>query len=267
MFDGDRYHGECWDPQHGHAVPAGWEEHVQANPAWRGWSTRNIRTFSSRCRLSGRGPHSPHSYYWARPGLRTAGSRALGYRFGLGLRVHVGAHGRPAERAGPSPLLLHLAYGLPLYIHIDLRTDNANALVFWWNASTCRHLGIGGTHQDPAAQKAHHEAMANYRRLGILLQGGHVLRAGRNGACPRASLRTSGGRQLLQPGRSPDPPQTGNRSAKFGLDASRKYEIKGAPPTREKRYVVDVEIPSHGHILSKCGNQREGRNRVMVYVR
>ena len=33
---------------------------------------------------------------------------------------------------------------LPLYIHIDLRTDNRNALVFWWYASTCRHLGIGG---------------------------------------------------------------------------------------------------------------------------
>ena len=43
----------------------------------------------------------------------------------------------------------NLAYGLPLYIHIDLRADNQNALVFW-NASTCRHLGIGGTHKDAA---------------------------------------------------------------------------------------------------------------------
>jgi hypothetical protein len=37
---------------------------------------------------------------------------------------------------------------------------------------------------------------------------------------------------------------------KFGLDASRPYEIKGAPARREEdRYVVDVEIPSLGHVL------------------
>ena len=59
----------------------------------------------------------------------------------------------------------NLAYSLPLYIHIDLRTDNRNAVVFWWNASTCRHLGIGGTHPDPAVRQAQKEGMANYRRL------------------------------------------------------------------------------------------------------
>ena len=30
-----------------------------------------------------------------------------------------------------------------------LREDNDRALVFWWYASTCRHLGIGGTHEVP----------------------------------------------------------------------------------------------------------------------
>jgi len=38
----------------------------------------------------------------------------------------------------------NLAYNIPLYDHINLKTDNANALVFWWTASTCRYLGIGG---------------------------------------------------------------------------------------------------------------------------
>jgi hypothetical protein len=38
--------------------------------------------------------------------------------------------------------------------------------------------------------------------------------------------------------------------AKFGLDASRKYVIKGASARREEtRYVVEVEIPSQGHVL------------------
>jgi hypothetical protein len=38
--------------------------------------------------------------------------------------------------------------------------------------------------------------------------------------------------------------------AKLGLDANRQYEIKGTSARREEgRYVVDVEIPSHGHVL------------------
>jgi uncharacterized protein YciI len=59
----------------------------------------------------------------------------------------------------------NLAYSLPLYIHIDLRRDNAQGLMLWWNMSTCRHLGLGGTHQDAATRQAHQEAMRAYRRL------------------------------------------------------------------------------------------------------
>jgi uncharacterized protein YciI len=59
----------------------------------------------------------------------------------------------------------NLAYSLPLYIHIDLRRDNAQGLMLWWNMSSCRHLGLGGTHQDPATRQAHQEAMRAYRRL------------------------------------------------------------------------------------------------------
>jgi hypothetical protein len=59
----------------------------------------------------------------------------------------------------------NLAYSLPLYLHIDLRKDNANALEFWWYASTCRHLGVGGKHGDPAVWEAHRDAMRRYRRL------------------------------------------------------------------------------------------------------
>ncbi|MEN6535185.1 MAG: hypothetical protein ABFD89_16090, partial [Bryobacteraceae bacterium] len=59
----------------------------------------------------------------------------------------------------------NLAYSMPLYIHIDLRKDNINALMLWWNASTCRHLGMGGTHSDPAVRAAQKAAMRDYRRL------------------------------------------------------------------------------------------------------
>jgi hypothetical protein len=59
----------------------------------------------------------------------------------------------------------NLAYSLPLYIHIDLRKDNDRALIFWWYASTCRHLGVGGKHKDGDIWKAHKCAMVTYLRL------------------------------------------------------------------------------------------------------
>ncbi|MCY2926046.1 MAG: hypothetical protein NT031_11510 [Planctomycetota bacterium] len=37
----------------------------------------------------------------------------------------------------------NLAYELPLYLHIDLAKDSPNRVVFWYAASTVRHLGIG----------------------------------------------------------------------------------------------------------------------------
>ncbi len=60
----------------------------------------------------------------------------------------------------------NLAYDIPLYLHIHCGQDNENMLAFWWYASTCRHLGIGGV-KDPASPlyRALKQAMATYRRL------------------------------------------------------------------------------------------------------
>jgi hypothetical protein len=60
---------------------------------------------------------------------------------------------------------VNLAYSIPIYLHIDLRKDNEHALVFWWYASTCRHLGVGGKHPDPKVWEAHRRAMQTYRSL------------------------------------------------------------------------------------------------------
>jgi hypothetical protein len=59
----------------------------------------------------------------------------------------------------------NLACDVPLYLHVDLRDDNESCLVLWWYASTCRHLGIGGTHRDPRVSAAQKTAMQTYRRL------------------------------------------------------------------------------------------------------
>jgi hypothetical protein len=60
---------------------------------------------------------------------------------------------------------VNLAYSIPIYLHVDLRKDNENALMFWWYASTCRHLGFGGKSSDPAIWQAQKNAMKDYLRL------------------------------------------------------------------------------------------------------
>jgi hypothetical protein len=60
----------------------------------------------------------------------------------------------------------NLAYDIPLYLHIHCGQDNDQMLAFWWYASTCRHLGIGGV-KDPASSlyQALKQAVSTYRRL------------------------------------------------------------------------------------------------------
>ena len=46
-----------------------------------------------------------------------------------------------------------------------MRKDTPGCVVLWWYASTCRHLGIGGTHRDPAVVAAQKAAMRQYHEL------------------------------------------------------------------------------------------------------
>jgi hypothetical protein len=59
----------------------------------------------------------------------------------------------------------NLGCNVPIYLHLDLRDDNEHCLVLWWYASTCRHLGLGGTHNNPAVAQAQQLAMKRYRKL------------------------------------------------------------------------------------------------------
>jgi hypothetical protein len=59
----------------------------------------------------------------------------------------------------------NLGCNVPIYLHIDLRKDNENCVVLWYYASTCRHLGIGGTHADPKVVQSQKEAMQLYKKL------------------------------------------------------------------------------------------------------
>jgi len=160
MYDGTMFTGECYDQTHGHSLPLTRHEHCMAylkliqtvkrefpdvlielhDPVSGGMIVRYAPTYF----LHGL-PHSfdelwGYEYMWdPMDDLRSGRALSLYY--------------------------VNLAYSIPIYLHIDLRKDNEHALMFWWYASTCRHLGVGGKHPDPVVWGAHKQAMQRYRSL------------------------------------------------------------------------------------------------------
>jgi hypothetical protein len=59
----------------------------------------------------------------------------------------------------------NLAYDIPLYLHINSAHDSPAMLAFWWYASCCRHLGIGGLAESDEQWPRLVEAMRRYRAL------------------------------------------------------------------------------------------------------
>jgi hypothetical protein len=81
----------------------------------------------------------------------------------------------------------NLAYDIPLYLHLNSSHDSGTWLAFWWYASCCRHLGIGGLTPESPAWPGLLSTVRTYHRLydflargdfvGIdVLAHGHVLR-------------------------------------------------------------------------------------------
>ena len=160
MYDGSGFTGPCWDASHGHSIPLTRSEHCRAvleliqavhrmnpaliielhDPILAGVPER----YAPMHYLHGVGPSFDEGwafeYMWDPMDDLISGRAVSLYYY-------------------------NMAYSLPLYIHIDLRKDNENALEFWWYASTCRHLGIGGKHMDPKVWDAHKRAMRTYMRL------------------------------------------------------------------------------------------------------
>lgn len=160
MFDGNWWNGGCWNPRHGHPVPYTKEDHVRANVEL----ARRIHAqypgvlIEMHDMLAGgtRQRYTPVYYKYGLPG-------SYDENWGFELMW------APMEdiRSGRARSLYYYNLGCnaPVYLHIDLRDDNEHAVVLWWYASTCRHLGIGGTHPRPAVVEAQKRAMQQYRRL------------------------------------------------------------------------------------------------------
>ncbi len=59
----------------------------------------------------------------------------------------------------------NLAYEIPLYLHINVAHDLPSMVAFWWYASTCRHLGVGGITAQNPLWESFRTAMRRYMRL------------------------------------------------------------------------------------------------------
>jgi len=160
MFDGNWWNGGCWNPDHGHPVPYTRESHCLANLSLAQRiheqfpdviiEMHDMMTGGTRQR------YTPVYYKYGLPGS---------YDDNWGFELMWQPMEDILSGRARSLYYYNLACEVPLYLHIDLREDNAQCLCLWWYASTCRHLGIGGTHRDPLIAEAQRQQMGTYRRL------------------------------------------------------------------------------------------------------
>jgi hypothetical protein len=159
MFDSNQYSGPCYDKTHGHAVPSTRETHARALLEL----TRRVKQQYPNVLIEMHdfitGPcgihYTPTYYGYARP---HAFDCLWGHEFMWNPLDDL------LSRRAVSLYYYNLAYSIPLYLHVNLKPDNENALVFWWYASTCRHLGVGGK-PGAAVWEAEKRAMQAYKPL------------------------------------------------------------------------------------------------------
>jgi len=159
MYDGTQYTGPCYDPNHGHPVPYTPDDQALN---YR-WLCDVVQEKYPEVLIELHDVHGSGSYRAILP-------RHFPHRPGW----HVENWGNEYMWTTFEDLFsgtmkyldyVNRAYSIPLYLHISLINDNEHGLALWYTASTCRHLGIGGTHPNPmiaAAQKGH---MSKYRQL------------------------------------------------------------------------------------------------------
>ena len=160
MFDGSGWNGPCLNPRHGHPVPYLQEDH--------------IRDCIDLCRrVHAKYPNVLIELHDTLASGYPARMTPVYYKYGLplsydenwGFELMWCPMEDLRQGRGLGMYYYNLACNVPIYLHIDLRSDNENCVVLWWFASTARHLGIGGTHADPKVAAAQKAAMKYYRRF------------------------------------------------------------------------------------------------------
>ncbi len=160
MYDGTYYTGPCFDKSHGHPIPYTREAHCRAYLELVRMVHRefpHVLVEMHDMIVGGVCLRYCPTYYLH--GLSHSFDENWGFEYMWD----------PMEDLlsgwAVSLYYYNLAYSLPLYLHINLRMDNMHCLEFWWYASTCRHLGVGGRHSELVVWQAHKSAMQRYLRL------------------------------------------------------------------------------------------------------
>jgi len=170
MFDGNWWNGGCWNSDHGHPVPYTMEDHIRAN-------------IELARRIHEKYPHVLIEMHDMITGGAPQRYTPVYYKYGLpasydenwGFELMWSTMEDIISGRARSLYYYNLGCNVPIYLHVDLRDDNEHCLVLWWYASTCRHLGIGGTHGNPAIAEAQKLAMKEYRRLERFYKRGEFL--------------------------------------------------------------------------------------------
>jgi hypothetical protein len=159
MFDSNQYTGPCYSLRHGHSIPSTREEHantlIELAQRVRGKYPSTFIEMHDPVTGPSSIHYTPTYYGYDRPHSFT---ELWGHEFMWGPMDDV------LSRRAVSLYYYNLAYSIPLYLHVNLKSDNENALMFWWFASTVRHLGVGGKAGGPVWE-AQKRAMKTYMPL------------------------------------------------------------------------------------------------------
>jgi hypothetical protein len=249
MFDGTVWMGECWNKEHGHSLPSTAAEHVEGMNAVANkvhetnpdvliemhdqlFGGINFRYVPSYC---GHGSSAPGVKGWDEI-----------WAFELmwsPMDDLVGGH-------SIALYYFNLAYSIPAYIHIDLRKDNPQCLMLWWNISTCRHLGVGGTHPDPAIRQKQKETIAAYRRLKPFFTTGLFYGIDELTHVHIDRKKTGAVINAFNLEKDPVERKITFAPTAYGLSGGRIYKWKGGTMTQNGDiYTANVLIPGFGHTL------------------
>jgi hypothetical protein len=158
MFDGNWYQGGCDDTTHGHPVPFTKEDHMRAN-------------LDLARRIHEKYPHVLIEMHDMMMGGFWPRNTPVYYKYGLpgsydlnwGFELMWQSFADVVSGRARSLYYYNLGCNVPIYLHINLRDDTPGCASLWWYASTCRHLGIGGTHPNPEVAKNQQQAMKWYK--------------------------------------------------------------------------------------------------------
>ena len=238
MFDGTQWNGGCVDPNHGHPVPYTIEDHVRAHVdlAQRVHAKYPRVLIELHDPVVG-APHlTPLYYKYSLP-------RSWDENWGFEL-MWAPMEDIRSERA-LSLYYYDLGCNIPIYLHIDLRGDNRECVELWWYASTCRHLGIGGTNGDPEVVAAEKLAMKRYKALEAFFKRGEFY-----GIDEQIHVHVLGDRFVVNVFNLSDKPRRVAGSidiSELGLDPGKSYtSVDGLGQCRNGKLEVGADLPAWG---------------------